>query len=93
MIENEKKIFSIDFHVHTPESKCYNRNGKEENDAYKELLVKIREANLDAVCITDHNSINGYRKLNDMIRDMNIKLEIYNKLDFIRRYEKRNRRT
>ncbi|WP_411168476.1 RNA-binding domain-containing protein [Clostridium sp. MB05] len=81
MIENEKKIFSIDFHVHTPESKCYNRNGEEENDAYKELLVKIREANLDAVCITDHNSINGYRKLNDMIRDINIKLEIYNKLD------------
>lgn len=74
-----KNIVSIDFHVHSPGSSCYNRNGKGEEEAYVDLLLKIAETDLQVVFITDHNSIKGYKKLIEIIKDNAKEIEIYQK--------------
>lgn len=58
------KWWRIDFHTHTPASKCF-KNSKAINtydedrkiEEAKKWLLKAKENKLDAVAITDHNSV------------------------------------
>lgn len=50
-----------DLHVHTPASKCY--RGPSEDETYLEILRTAKAKKISAVAITDHNSIEGYKRL------------------------------
>lgn len=59
-VTKEKKLSSlpfskVDFHVHTPISKCYSIKGV----TFKQLADAAIEADLQAIAITDHNASEG----------------------------------
>ena len=72
------KWWRIDFHTHTPASKCFKNskaiNTYDENkkiEEAKKWLLKAKENKLDAVVITDHNSvawIDRIRKAKDELK-------------------------
>lgn len=62
----EQKLVKIDLHIHTPMSKCY--KGAKSEDEYINILKKIYDCNIRLIAITDHNTIDGYKKLME-IRD------------------------
>lgn len=73
------KWWRIDFHTHTPASKCFKNskaiNTYDENkkiEEAKKWLLKAKENKLDAVVITDHNSVAWI----DRIRKAKDELEI-----------------
>jgi len=51
----------IDLHIHTPASKCY--KGNKDNSEFLNILRKAKNEELKIIAITDHNSIQGYKKL------------------------------
>ncbi|MBI4596020.1 MAG: PHP domain-containing protein [Candidatus Tectomicrobia bacterium] len=51
----ELPFMKVDFHVHTPVSKCYSISGV----TYKEVVEAAVKANLQAMAITDHNACEG----------------------------------
>jgi PHP family Zn ribbon phosphoesterase len=51
----------VDLHIHTPASKCY--KGKKDDGEYLNILRKAKKEKLKIIAITDHNSIQGYKKL------------------------------
>ncbi|NFO02709.1 hypothetical protein FDB23_01060 [Clostridium botulinum] len=56
----------IDFHTHTPESRCFkNRN----NVDPKQWIEAVIKSGLDAVVVTDHNSVGWIGKLRDELGD------------------------
>ena len=73
----------LDLHVHTPASHDYVKVN-EENDQtteYKLLLEKIASSGVDIVAITDHNNINGYEAIQQIIQsDEDIEKKLSNKL-------------
>lgn len=58
MSQNFRKI---DLHVHTPSSKCY--VGPSNDEEYLKLLKKAIRNKIAVIAITDHNTIDGYKKL------------------------------
>jgi hypothetical protein len=82
-----KNTVSIDFHIHSPASSCYHSNGKSEEEAYIDLLLKIAESDLQIAFITDHNTIKGYRKLIKIIEDntnkYNFVLKMIGSIDYV----------
>lgn len=57
--------YSIDFHVHSPASRCFEGPKAEDEDndeAYFWLLKQAKEADLDIIVVTDHNTISGYER-------------------------------
>lgn len=79
MEENISTVFDIDFHVHTPESLCYNRRGKTYDESFIEFLTLCYKSNLKIVCITDHNTIRGYKRIIEIERDTRNQLDLYDK--------------
>lgn len=73
----ESNIYSVDFHVHSPASSCYQRNGKGEHDAYIDFLKKVEISGLDIVFITDHNSIKGYKEIINIMKNSEDKINTY----------------
>lgn len=64
-----KQFKAIDLHVHTPSSSCY--KGKCNTDEeYFEIINKYVSEGVRLIAITDHNTIEGYKKI----------IEIRNKL-------------
>lgn len=59
----------IDLHIHTPASKDYIWKGKktEEDAEYEIFINRFIETDLDAIAITDHNTIDGYIRIKDII--------------------------
>ena len=55
----------IDLHIHTPASKDYNGN-KRDNEEYLRILRNAKSKRLSIIAITDHNSIEGYRKIKNL---------------------------
>jgi predicted ATPase len=56
----------IDFHTHTPESRCFkNRNNVEP----KEWINAVIKSGLDAVVVTDHNSVGWIGKLRNELKE------------------------
>ncbi len=57
----EKSEFvKVDLHIHTPSSKCY--KGKKDDDEYLNILRAVKSKNIRIIGITDHNTIEGYKK-------------------------------
>ncbi len=54
----------IDLHIHTPASKCY--NGKKDDSEFLDILRKAKKEKLKIIAITDHNSIQGYKRINEI---------------------------
>jgi len=46
---------SIDFHIHTPESRDY----KDKHATAEDIVNAAKQAGLDAIAITDHNTPRG----------------------------------
>ena len=55
----------IDLHIHTPASEDYKGN-KEDDKEYLRILHAAKSKRLSVIAITDHNSIEGYRKIKDL---------------------------
>jgi hypothetical protein len=54
--------YKVDFHVHTPASRCF-EGTREGDEAYYGFLRKVRETDVSVVVITDHNTLDGYMEL------------------------------
>jgi hypothetical protein len=52
-----------DFHVHTRASQDYYHTQEDEEKDYIGLLRNAKENRMDIIAITDHNTIDGYKKL------------------------------
>ena len=85
VIKNGKNISSmkkLDLHIHTPGSKDYiwKYDKSEEEKEYIEFLNRFIESDLDAIAITDHNTIKGYEKIESIIQNNNeLKEKLKNK--------------
>lgn len=56
-----KNFVAVDLHVHTPSSHCY--KGTKSDDEYLAILERYIAKNVKIIAITDHNTLNGYKKL------------------------------
>lgn len=56
------KWYKIDFHTHTPESKCF----PDKEVTPKEWLKTAKDSGLNAVVVSDHNSVGWIRKIEEI---------------------------
>jgi hypothetical protein len=66
---------SMDIHLHTPASSDY----QQPDVKYLEVLQRAEARGLDIIAFTDHNTVAGYRKLQDEIRQLEL-LERLNRI-------------
>jgi len=64
--------YTIDLHLHTPASSDY----QQPDITMLDILKKADEKNLDVIAITDHNTIAGYRKMEDEISNLETLLQL-----------------
>jgi hypothetical protein len=70
----------MDLHLHTPASSDY-----EQPDAtYLDILQKAEERGVDILAFTDHNTVAGYRAMQEEIRQ----LELLESLDRLQKHER-----
>lgn len=74
----EMKVFKADFHIHTPASKCY--KGTKNDEEYLKIIEKAEERGLNIIAITDHNSIEGYKKLIEQKEKIKNEIDSFKKL-------------
>lgn len=55
----EPSFVKIDLHIHTPASKDY-RGRKNDRDEYLSIVRQAKQAGLQVIALTDHNSLAGY---------------------------------
>jgi hypothetical protein len=67
--------YSIDLHLHTPASSDF----QEPDVKYLEILQRAEARLLDIIAFTDHNTIAGYKKLQDEIQQLEL-LEQLNRI-------------
>ncbi|KPJ91722.1 MAG: hypothetical protein AMJ53_10955 [Gammaproteobacteria bacterium SG8_11] len=63
-----KKWFAIDLHIHTPASSDY----KQSNVTCLDILQRAEAQKLDIISFTDHNTIAGYRKMQEEIEQLKL---------------------
>jgi len=74
----ENEFVQIDLHIHTPSSSCY--KGQKVDNEYFEIIKKAKESNLKIVSFTDHNSINGYKKVSQLKSELERDKRAYEKI-------------
>ena len=67
------KWYTMDLHLHTPASSDYQQSGVD----YLDILQKAEMQGLNIIAITDHNTVAGYRRMQDEIEQ----LELLKRLD------------
>ena len=67
--------YSIDLHLHTPASSDF----QQPDVKYLEILQRAEARGLDIIAFTDHNTVAGYRKLQDEIHQLEL-LERLNRI-------------
>ena len=67
--------YSIDFHLHTPASSDFQQHDVK----YLDILQRAEARGLDMIAFTDHNTIAGYKKLQDEIKQLEL-LEQLNRI-------------
>ena len=74
------QYLKADLHVHSPASKCYIKTKKENTDQneYEMLIERFAESDTTIIAITDHNTIEGYYRIKEIV-DKNCELK--NKLN------------
>ncbi|PWB52271.1 MAG: transcriptional regulator [Anaerolineales bacterium] len=60
--------YSMDIHLHTPASSDY----QQPDVRYLEILQRAEARSLDIIAFTDHNTISGYRKLQDELHQLEL---------------------
>jgi hypothetical protein len=60
--------FSIDMHLHTPASSDF----QQPDVKYLEILQRAEARGLDIIAFTDHNTVAGYRKLQDELQQLEL---------------------
>ena len=66
---------NFDFHIHTPASSDF----QQPEVTYIETLQRAEARGLDIIAFTDHNTVSGYRKLQEDIKQLEL-LETLNRL-------------
>lgn len=67
--------YTIDLHLHTPASSDYQQKGVE----YLDILKQAEARGLDMIAFTDHNTVAGYRRMQEEIEQLEL-LEKLNRL-------------
>ena len=65
--------YPVDLHIHTPASSDY----QQPDATYLDILYRAEARGLNAIALTDHNTVAGYRKIREEIQQ----LELLEKLD------------
>lgn len=65
--------YTVDLHIHTPASSDY----QQPETTYLDILYRAEARGLNAIALTDHNTVAGYRKIRDDVQQ----LELLEKLD------------
>ena len=60
--------YSIDLHLHTPASSDF----QQPDVKYLEILQRAEARGLDIIAFTDHNTVAGYRKLQDELQQLEL---------------------
>lgn len=76
--ENQMSVYKADLHIHTPASKCY--KGPKDDAEYIRIILKAQEKGLNVIAITDHNSIEGYKKLIEQKEQIKNEIDSFKKL-------------
>lgn len=76
----EKKYMKIDLHVHTPASCDY--NGKGDDCEFLKILQCAKEKNLNAIAVTDHNTLAGFERFCQIKQDLESKLSVFDQFNF-----------
>jgi hypothetical protein len=63
-----KKWRAIDLHIHTPASSDY----RQSDVTYLDILKQAESQGLDIISFTDHNTIAGYRKMQEEIEQLQL---------------------
>lgn len=82
-VNKSSKFYKCDLHIHTPASMDYQRcfSKEEEENEYRLFLENFIESDVDVIAITDHNTIDGYYKIKDLLeKDNELKSKLRNKL-------------
>ena len=74
-IHTQMQWHSIDLHLHTPASSDF----QQPDVKYLEILQRAEARGLDIIAFTDHNTVAGYRKLQDEIHQLEL-LERLNRI-------------
>jgi hypothetical protein len=74
-LRTQMEWFSIDLHLHTPASSDF----QQPDVKYLEILQRAEARGLDIIAFTDHNTVAGYRKLQDEIQQLEL-LERLNRI-------------
>ena len=67
------KWYKMDFHTHTPESKCFT----DKTVTAEQWVMAAKEANLNAVVITDHNSVGFISKIDELEESIRTGIKIF----------------
>jgi hypothetical protein len=74
-LRSQMQWFSMDLHLHTPASSDF----QQPDVKYLELLQRAEARGLDIIAFADHNTVAGYRKMQDEIRQLEL-LERLNRI-------------
>ncbi len=69
------KWYTMDLHIHTPASKDY----QQPEVVYLDLLKQAELQGLDIIAFTDHNTVSGYKKMQEEIQQLTL-LESLNRI-------------
>ena len=81
LTRNARKWHAMDLHLHTPASSDY----KNPEISYLDILQRAEAQELDLIAFTDHNTVSGYRRMQEEIEQ----LLLLEKLKRIRTEEKK----
>jgi len=56
--------YGVDLHIHTPASSDY--KGIKSEEEYINILKQAKENNIELLCIADHITVAGYKKIMDL---------------------------
>ncbi|SDY94834.1 hypothetical protein SAMN05660462_01327 [Proteiniborus ethanoligenes] len=77
-LNTQSGFVGVDLHVHTPESNCY--KGKKCEEEFIKILETYHTKKVRVIAITDHNTIDGYRRL------LQIKEDKLNELKYLKKH-------
>lgn len=76
--DNQMQVYRADLHIHTPASKCY--KGPKDDAEYIKIILKAEENDIKIIAITDHNSIEGYKKIIEQKEKIKNEIDSFKKL-------------
>jgi hypothetical protein len=74
-IRSQMLWYSMDIHLHTPASSDFQQTDVK----YLELLQRAEARGLDIIAFTDHNTVSGYKKMQDEVQQLEL-LERLNRI-------------